>query len=67
MAEIDKGFLFRNLAETIKKELPKAIMYLERKGIPVYVKLSGDGEIVAITVDPVEAKKPGYIRYTRKC
>jgi len=36
----------------VKKELPKALDYLEEKGTPVYVVINEDKKFVVITLDP---------------
>jgi hypothetical protein len=62
MAQYDKGFLIAERAKEIERNFMRTVRYLGKKGIPVYVKLSGDGKIMAIAVDPEEVAKGGYTK-----
>ena len=50
------------VAKFVETNLLKKIMYLERKGIPVYWKLDKEGKIIVLTTDLKIAKEKGCVR-----
>ena len=49
-------------AKEIERRFLRTVRDLEKKRISVYVKLSRDGKVTGITVNPQEAAKRGYTK-----